>query len=386
MVAGPGEPVTATVTLMRSAAELAAAGWDEIAYGADLFAANAWLAVSRSDPDLDRMAFLGVVDADGRLAAGLPTIRMDAGDRDPGVLKAGRLLAAWATAVGIDVPAQDRLDAVTMPSLLCGGRQPGTTVLLARAGVPAAQTARHTTALVRAAVDRAAGLGLRSTAFLHVAPGNRLLRDALRAEGFAEFPTDTTYRLDLGGTGFDGYLAGLPRSHRQNVRRDLRLLERAGVALETRPLAGSDLDELAPLAARHGAKYGAEGDLAGRGAGLRALADRFGADAVVFTARIGGDLAGFSAFVAWKGHLYARVVGFDYDLQRTLPLYFSTSFYQPIRYAGPRGYRVIHYGQMSGGAKLRRGCTGILLYGYLRCLDAADHSVVRHICSARPTR
>jgi uncharacterized protein len=386
MVARPGEPVTGTVTLIRSAADLAAAGWDEIAYGADLFAATPWLTIRLSDLDPDRVAFLGVLEADGRLAAGLPTVRMDAGDRDPGVLKAGTLLAAWATAVGIDIPAQDRLDATTMPSLLCGGRQPGTTVLLSRAGVPAAEAARHTTALVRAALDRAAGLGLRSTAFLHVAPGNRRLRDALRAEGFAEFPTDTTYRLDLDGAGFEDYLARLSRSHRQNVRRDLRVLDRAGVHLETRSLTGSDLDELARLAARQGAKYGAEGDLAGRSAELRALASRFGADAVVFTARVGGGLAGFSVFIAWKGHLYARVVGFDYELQRNLPLYFSTSFYQPIRYAGPRGYQVIHYGQMSGGAKLRRGCTGTLLYGYLRCLDAADHSVVHQICTARPTR
>ncbi|NJP82927.1 hypothetical protein HCK01_37640, partial [Streptomyces sp. AA8] len=42
--------------------------------------------------------------------------------------------------------------------------------------------------------------------------------------------------LDVPGTGFDGYLAGLEKAHRHQVKDDLRRYTMAGVAFSARPL------------------------------------------------------------------------------------------------------------------------------------------------------
>lgn len=371
---------------MKSLAELPASGWDDIAYSADLFASTPWLAVRLSGMDPGRLGFLGVEGADRALAAGLPTIRMDVDGPDLGFLKTGALLGLAAADAGISAPEQAELDNMTMPSLLCGGHQVCATRLLLRAGLPAAEAARHTTDLVRAAIDRTSELGLRSTAFLHVDADHHMLRDTLMAYGFAEFLSDVTYRLDLADPSFDGYLARLATSRRYQVRRDLRDLAAARVQLSTLALPDCPIADLAQLMVQWESKYDIDSDVTGRTAYLRTLAERFGDHAVVFTARVGGELAGFCLALEWKGHLYSRLLGYDYELQRDLPLYFSTHFYQPIRHAETHGYKVIHYGPTSDRAKIRRGCTASQVYAYVRCLDEGDQAATSQICAAIPTR
>jgi predicted N-acyltransferase len=374
-----------SVTLLKSLSELQPAGWDDIAYSRDLFAATPWLRIRLSDMDPSRVAFLGIEDTDRKLLAGLPAIQVSTDDSDLAFLKAGALLGMAVTHAGIDVD-QTQLDELTMPSLLCGGHQVCATRLLLRAGLPTAETAQHTTDLVRAAIDRTAELGLRSTAFLHVDASHHTLRETLLAHGFAEFSSDVTYRLDLPDPTFDAYLAGLPTSRRYQVRRDLRDLEAADVRLGTVALPDSPIPELARLMVQWERKYDITSDVDGRTAYLHTIAAQFGSQAIVFTAHVGGVLAGFCLALEWKGHLYSRLLGYDYSLQRDLPLYFSTHFYQLIRYAEARGHKVIHYGPTSDQAKIRRGCTTSPVYGYVRCLDEADRATTSQICAAIPTR
>lgn len=350
------------------------AGWDELAGGGDLFVSRRWLDLRLSMVDQARVGFLVAREADGTLAGGLPVLRVAQADPEPDLLRTGTMLSLAGQAAD-----SARFDALTMPSLLCGGRQIGASRLLRQDPTVIAP-------LVSAALAQAGQLGLRSIAFLHVDGEDVDLRQALRAAGFVEFGSDTTYRLDLNEGGFDAYLARLSTSRRYQVRRDLRLLTEAGVRVRTLPLGEAPIDELAPLVAEREAKYGVESSARACEAELRVLAERFGSRAVVHAAWLDGALAGFSVFVEWKGHLYNRVLGFDYAVQRELPVYFSTNFYQPIAFAPHFGATKVHYGQLSGEAKIRRGCEAVPLFGYVRCLDPADQAVLAELSAAIPTR
>ncbi|MER7759680.1 GNAT family N-acetyltransferase [Streptomyces sp. NPDC097619] len=108
------------------------------------------------------------------------------------------------------------------------------------------------TALHRTARDW--GAGLHGLANIDAATGQAAV---LEAHGLRGTDIDTGWGLDLTShTDYEAYLAALPAKARQNLHRELRAAERAGVTATTRRIQNADLDGFVALARATAAKYG----------------------------------------------------------------------------------------------------------------------------------
>lgn len=78
-------------------------------------------------------------------------------------------------------------------------------------------------------------------------------------------------------------------------------------------------------------------------------------DSVVFMCYRDGEPIGCSIGFIWRGCLYQRVTGFNYERLANAFEYFNTMYYAPLDTAADRGYSRIHLGIGSLEAKVRRG-------------------------------
>jgi uncharacterized protein len=270
-----------------------------------------------------------------------------------------------------------------MPNLFCGGRFPSHT----RVAVDARLGPSERRAAVEAVVDRAEEAareqGLRSLAVLYVDEGNDILRRALEKRRFLVFASETASSLEVPAT-FEDYLGRLDGRRRNAVRRDRRKLADAGVELSVRRLAPELVGELVALEANLNAKYGTPFDPAAARAGYDALLRSAPEHALVATAEIEGRICGFVLLLRWRDELYARQVGFDYERQGSLPVYFGVVFYEPIGYAIREGLARIDYATGAQGTKRTHGCSRLGQYAYVRCFDDGLHArLARELTRAR---
>lgn len=170
-------------------------------------------------------------------------------------------------------------------------------------------------------------------------------------------PVLTGFRSELPITfdSFDGYLAGLARKRRKNIRRDLKRFTDTGCRIEITALEPY-VDQLAPLLGNVQRHHGVDipdelhaGYL--RGCARGELADQ----AVVFQCFEGDRLIGFSLAFAHHGRLTIRVVGMDYERTTDTGAHFSLLCYDPIRYAVTHGVETIDFGTEAYRTKLLRG-------------------------------
>ncbi|MEU9851934.1 GNAT family N-acetyltransferase [Streptomyces sp. NPDC047974] len=160
--------------------------------------------------------------------------------------------------------------------------------------------------------------------------------------------------LVTGGATFADYCAGLRSRHRISLRREYQRFLAAGYELGTERL-GSCLEEAAPLLANLQSKYGHATTAADT---VRMFADQAAClddHSVVFTARSRGRLVAVSVMYEWKGTLYARAAGFDYEALRDAYEYYGICYYTPIDYMSGRGLDRLHLGIGAYGAKVNRG-------------------------------
>jgi predicted N-acyltransferase len=160
--------------------------------------------------------------------------------------------------------------------------------------------------------------------------------------------------IDLPGTGFDDYLAGLPSSRRADVRRDLRAFGASGLRLVRARL--SDHVELC------GALLGATQRKHGLAVSDEAMTDwlrglcRVTADSGRLYLCVADDVPiGFSLGYTTGGTSHLRAVGFDYDRAPHIGEYFELLCYQPIRDSYTEGASAVHLGSGAYHAKARRG-------------------------------
>ncbi|SCF00324.1 GNAT family N-acetyltransferase [Micromonospora mirobrigensis] len=150
-------------------------------------------------------------------------------------------------------------------------------------------------------------------------------------------------------------LTVLPRKQRQNAQRNQRHFDRSGLTAAAEPL-GACLDEFAVLAEAASRKHGQHDDSSALRRHLAAIADTFGADAVVFAARDrAGLLAGAVLGVRHDGDLFMRMSGFDEERTRGSAAYFTLMFYLPLDGAPAGPPPAVHYGAGSLAPKLHHG-------------------------------
>ena len=73
-------------------------------------------------------------------------------------------------------------------------------------------------------------------------------------------------------------------------------------------------------------------------------------------ARVGDRVVGFNELVVYRGYAWTNHVGFDYEAQGTLPVYFGVAFYGVMDFAAEHGLRVLDYTFGTDDAKRSRGC------------------------------
>ena len=351
-----------------SVSQLERTGWDGLCARGDFYQSSEWLALVEERMHGIPIYLVARPPDGGPPLAGLacypfgestfpPLVRID--------LVVSRSLPAQ---VGSAANGRAALARDLLPSLHCGGRQMSYSGLLLSSRIPATERRRVADRML-AAVERVAReLAMGSISFPYVARGDELLRDRLAANGYTEFFSDYRSHLELDCTDFEGYLAGFNKHRRTSIRREVRHLEAAGLHYEERPLSEAVVAELAALEDNLLRRHGVRRTTGQVSRTLCDLARRFESMGVVLAAVHGNQTRGFAALVRWRDELYVRNVGFDYDFQAKLPLYFGVAFYEPVRYALRHNLRHIEYGPGSDATKASRGCRVIELFGYVRAL------------------
>jgi predicted N-acyltransferase len=165
-------------------------------------------------------------------------------------------------------------------------------------------------------------------------------------------------RCDMAVTwsDFPGYLRGLPKKYRDEVKREINRMDERGLVRAVRPL-GPDEPELLDLRCRLIQKYDGAVDRAAQAAIFDMIREHVApSDITVFTVSAGDRLLSFSLFIQDGPEWTVMLIGSDYDSPDAGYGYFSCMFYQPAELAPARGVNLLAYGYGTLDAKRRRGC------------------------------
>lgn len=368
-----------TVRQLDRIDEVRGLGWDRLVDPDDLFHSTAWLEIDRAESDIPPRYLLALER--GAAVAGAACYPLDEGSEPWPFMRIDRFLALLLERrAGPPGPADEALLARLLPSCVAGGRRMPDTRVLVSPGCPAERAGRLRSTVVEALERAAAERGARTLCFLFVREADAGLRGLLRERGYLEFPSARYAVLPLGPDGFAGYLAGLTSKRRREVRRELRVMRDAGVALAAEPLTPELIADLVPLQLQHSRRYGHAHRPEQLATVLERLAAHCGPAAGAITGRSAdGRLRAFCTFVHWGRRLFVRQVGFDYGWKGRLPLYFGVTYYSAIQHAGRVGAAELDYSIEAEATKVSRGCRLLDRYGYVRVLDEALHAPVADV-------
>lgn len=237
--------------------------------------------------------------------------------------------------------------------LLAGARRAYTNDVLVDRHLTAPERQHVERTLIEGALDRAEGAGLDAALFLYLGTdgAERICGHYPNAT-----PLFTTAEavLDLPGTGFDDYLAALPAKRRREVRREVSRFAGSGSAVTTLSVDGH-WERLASLFGEVQRRYGHAGDDEVWRRVVQRQTVRVAADAVILGCLAGKQLVGAVLIYPWRGTVYAKLVGFNYDRLQAAYEYFNLVFYGVIRYAYDHGLSRVRFGREALEAKVRRG-------------------------------
>lgn len=341
--------------------DLASSGWDSLIGPEDLYLSLPWLSAMRAvDPMPTKYALLWQGQ---ELIAGLP-------------ISAVHPTGAWALGMP-DSVLQRAADAgregakeclaaadMLMPSLVCGGRQPGRTGIVARHSM-ATDAAEK---LVTRSEEIARLEGMRSAAFLFVDQANSQLRESLNSCGYRSFESGNYASLVIDENGFDGYLRRFSAHRRRRILAERRQVADFGVSMSFTQLTPEIIAKIAPLEARLYRKHGTSDWAAGHSKFImKCLLAQFPGSIFVSMAQSpDGVIRGFGIIIEWQGRWYVHTAGFDYDFQSKIPLYFEVAFYSIIETASAAGIVDLQYGLENEVGKELRGCMLMPQYTYFK--------------------
>lgn len=364
--------MTCTIRNTDSLTEASRSGWDALAGPDDLIHSSNWLRFEAAQSNLPpryHLAWVGGSD-DRRADAALSCYPLDVESEPWPFTRIDSALrhVAERSQIDLDERAEGAL-AGLLPAYVCGARRaPDTRLLIGERRHPGEGEQLAHCLLDHVERDACAN-GIQSVTFLFVRESDDVLCHALEARGYLRYPSARSASLAITRPGFDGYLAGLDHKRRNQVKREQRRLREAGVRFDIESLEGELIAELVPLQMQQFRKYGHDPSAKALAASLALQAEHCGPAMRAATARSpDGVLRGFATMVHWGSHLYMRQVGFDYEWQGSLPLYFGATYYTPIEYAVGAGVRLLHYSIESEAAKVLRGCALEQRYGYVKVL------------------
>lgn len=150
--------------------------------------------------------------------------------------------------------------------------------------------------------------------------------------------------MDVTWSDFAGYLRGLPKKYRDEVKREINRMDERGVVRSHLRLA-ADEPELLDLRCRLIAKYDGAVEPAEQAAIFDKIREHVAPeDITVFTVAAGDRLFSFSLFIQDGPECTVMLTGSVYGDPDAAYGYFSSMFYQPIAQAPDRGVRLLAYG------------------------------------------
>jgi hypothetical protein len=180
---------------------------------------------------------------------------------------------------------------------------------------------------------------------------------------------NVTARIALPGKCFEDYYAGLKRSRRHTIRRDLDRFAESGCTLDVTKLSRS-LSYMPQLLANVQQFHDADGRVAQYRRLLQTHAkwlDKYG---VVVTSRgPEGEPITFSLSYIVDNTLHVRMSGIDYGRAKESRSYFNAAYYGPIRLAYEHGVSHVELGIGALKPKVIRGARLEPLYGFFAGRD-----------------
>jgi len=331
-----------TVTVESTAADLP--GWDELVIGdgIELPSHDLWLsakALHIFEVFSNRSPQHVIVRANGSLLGGLATYRLDEHETD-------RLMRLDGVFPGMDL----------LPARLIGGAYESRTGALTLPSLDEEARIRVVNRLISEAEEIARRNGERSIVCRCVDGGDILIRQLLQDRGYLEVPGPDHFILAPPAGGLDGYIDSLPSRYRSKVHRELRKLRDGGVAITVEPLTPDLITAVAPLVVNLLNKYGLHEEIDSITASMGLLRKAFKQAIYAVVARIDGRVVGFNELVVYRGNAWTHHVGFDYEAQGNLPVYFGVFFYGVMDFVAEHGLRVVDYTFGTDDAKRSRGC------------------------------
>lgn len=243
---------------------------------------------------------------------------------------------------------------------------------------PATRTAQRV-ALMRLALAEADREGCVAFGALYVQDEKvaRQTADALDAP--PPFLAAAQTELAGGWPDFEGYLATLPSSRRNKIRRERKRYAEAGFITQvdagTAALGEATAHLQLGLRRRHGVAGSVESILRD----YEHLATTVDEHVVLFRCEREGRPVGMSLALRDGDHLHVRLAGFDYDGLGDDFVYFNAVYYEPIRWGIEQGIRRYSFGTGTYQAKLARGCIAVPAYGVVRWPAELQATAVRRV-------
>jgi hypothetical protein len=218
---------------------------------------------------------------------------------------------------------------------------------------------------VSALVDAVEGQG-QVTGFAYLTPEAGALLGELRRRDYTTGVISVTTRLDLPGSSFDEYLAGLSGRRRGQVRHEIRCFTRAGGTIDH--ASGAGVVEQLPLVARlenalqraHGYAASDESYLALN----RTFADLFGSSLHLLRASLHGEPVATVTLLHVGDDLVVRAFGAaDTPAVRAAVVYFNLVYYASIALGQRLAVRRVWFGPSAIEAKRGRGLALVPLAG-----------------------
>src|SRR5579884_78507 len=219
-------------------------GWDELVGSFDLYLSTPWLSVEERIASLPPTYLTGKIG--DRLSAGLTCYALGPDTPAWPFARIDAFIARLFREAGRECKAASALLSRTLPTQLCGGRRPGHTRLLLAAGLDEdtrRMLARH---LLGEAERLARQREAASLSFLYVDEEDHVLRQALLAAGFAEFPSAIAARMQV-PADLDHFFGQFSGHRRRRIQKERRVLQEAGIEYRALPLTKEVIEEILPL-------------------------------------------------------------------------------------------------------------------------------------------
>lgn len=212
--------------------------------------------------------------------------------------------------------------------------------------------------------NRMASYGAASLSALYINKEgcNQLKQIVSNPEDF--FITGANAVITIEWSTFEDYLLSLKSKERTKARKERGVFLSKGYDIRLAKLEDS-LETFAQLFINHEHKYGYQTSLENQIKELEVFIDTADEYSHILTLNLKDVVAGCLLLFLWEDTIYARTVGFDFDIVGQSFEYFNLGYYALIEFAIDRNFKYIDYGMGTYRAKLKRGAHLEPVYGYI---------------------